>query len=456
MFSERLAIVFITVSLVLGAGLGYAVIADYNAAKNQRAVASSGGGGDVAGDVSTDPSATPSADAGGAAGGTGGSSGGAARNQVGLANTQEASGVSHDSITVGGIFDMTGPVDSSVERDTVRAYFNKVNAAGGVNGRKLQLSYCDSQYDNVQTHQCSNDMVSAKVLAIVGWTAPKGENDEVKFLAQQQQIPIVGGLGTPEEYHYPLSYPVSIPFTRYGQGLADELAQNGKTHPSIVYINDVPWVAPVLQALLDALHAKGIHEASVEPAASTDQDYTGHVSNLQQGNPDSLIAALDPFSYTRLFSAMNRVNWHPDVFGGGLDKGNQQVRYSTQLDKAQSLVPFLSPFDHQSNPTVQDYQASVQRYYPNQVPALDIYTQISWTAAQIFVEAVKRAGANLTRATLVQALNSIQNFDTGWSKPISYSNTPTHDPNHCVTFMKHDPQPAPDGTWHTYTDWKCY
>ena len=127
------------------------------------------------------------------------------------------------------------------------------------------------------------------------------------------------------------------------------------------------------------------------------------------------------------------------------------------MDKAQSLVPFLSPYDHASNPTVTDYLNTVQRYYPNQVPALDIYTQISWTAAQVFVDAAKLAGPNLTRATLVQALNSIQNFNTGWSKPISYSAGGSHDPNHCFTFTKHDAKTADNGgTWHTYTDWKCF
>ncbi len=73
----------------------------------------------------------------------------------------------------------------------------------------------------------------------------------------------------------------------------------------------------------------------------------------------------------------------------------------------------------------------------------------------VFVEAVKRAGTNLTRASLVQALDSIHNFPTGWSSPISYG-TGNHDPNHCVRQMQHDPQPFPNGTWHTVSDWKCY
>src|SRR5581483_72667 len=53
-------------------------------------------------------------------------------------------GVTSDFITVGGIFDETGPVDATVERDVVRSYFNAVNAAGGVKGRKLRLLDCDS------------------------------------------------------------------------------------------------------------------------------------------------------------------------------------------------------------------------------------------------------------------------------------------------------------------------
>jgi ABC-type branched-subunit amino acid transport system substrate-binding protein len=480
---ERVAVVFITLAVAFSGVFGVATVVSYNQAK---AVANGNGGtstdttstdpgaaGDTAGASTTGPTGTSGGN-GSTGGSTTSSSGGSHTSGHGaLATSQADSGVTGDKITVGGIFDMTGAVDSSVERDTVKAYFQKVNAAGGINGRRLEMVDCDSRYDSTAATQCSNQMISSKVLAIVGWTAPKGENDQVSRLTQAG-IPIIGGLGTPDEFSSPLSYPVSTPFTRYGQGIAARAKELGIKHPGIVVLSDVPWVATVKQALLDALHAQGIYETHVDNATSTQTDYNQDVLQLksqndspnskgcasnQQGGacPDGLIAALDPFSYARLFQAMDNQNWHTKILGGGLDKGSAQVKYMDQVENADSLVPFLSPYDHQSNATVSDYLNTVKTYYPNQYPALDVYTQHSWTAAMVFVEALKRAGKNVTRDTLVTALNSIQNFDTGWSKPISYG-PGNHDPNHCFMWTHHDGKQAKDGgTWSTVgTAWHCY
>ncbi|MHB8507743.1 MAG: ABC transporter substrate-binding protein [Candidatus Dormibacteria bacterium] len=494
MFRERVAVAFITAAGLFSLVFGFLVVQELTQPRAAAQVAVAGGSQDsgAASDAAspgTTDSTSPGASANpGSASNPGGSStttttggnstaanpGGKTLSHGAVATDQQKSGVSSGSILVGGIFDETGAVDSSVERDTVRAYFSKINAQGGINGRKLTLEDCDSGYDTNLAHSCSTKMVSDNVLAIVGWTAPKGEDNEVPYLSQQG-VPMIGGLGTPNEYATPLSFPVSVPFTRYGKGIAELFSRNaaaangvGFKHPAIIYINDVPWVATVKQALLDALHAKGIYETHTEAAASTDGDYGNHVAALQHSGdgpgqcpnqpncPDSLIAALDPYSYVKLFHSMDLTAWRPPVVAGGLDKGSFQKDYGDQLDMAQSLVPFLSPYDNGTNPTVSDYITQVQKYYPGQVSKLDIYTQHSWTAAQIFVEAVRRAGKDLNRKSLVDALNSIQNFDTGWSKPLSYA-PGNHDPNHCFRYMKHDSQDAGSGgSWKTVSDWVCF
>jgi hypothetical protein len=67
----------------------------------------------------------------------------------------------------------------------------------------------------------------------------------------------------------------------------------------------------------------------------------------------------------------------------------------------------------------------------------------------LFAEAAKRAGRNLSQQSLIQALNSIQNFNTGWSVPLSYG-PGAHDPNRCFTYTSHE-----GGPWHTTSGWTC-
>jgi len=447
---ERIAVSFLAAALVLAVVLGVLTVQSFTGA-NFRLVASGDMSGQQAG---TDASAARVGNgigAGAAPAGGGSLAGGGGK------------------ITIGGFFDITGPIDSSVERDTVRAYMQAVNASGGINGRPVEYVWCDSKYDASSAHSCAQQMIAQNVMAVVGLTAPLGENNEIRTLTAAG-IPVIGGLGTPAEYSDPLSYPVSTSFFRYGTAIADEAKALGVKNPAVVVLGDVPWVHAVEANLLNRLTSNGVGFVDVEEVSATQANYTATVFNLQHSNhgasgggpnpnkqcaatdracPDYVIAALDPFSYHRLFDAMQAANWYPGVLGAGLDKFNVQQSYGKELAKAHSLVPFVSPYDNRDNATVRQYLGTVQRYYPGQFQALDIYTQHSWTAAMVFREAAKRAGGNLTRETLIQSLNSVQGFQTGWSVPLSYGNG-AHDPNRCFMYTSHE-----GGGWHTTSGWTC-
>lgn len=500
-FREKIAVAFFASALTAGAILGFATARSF--ATN----------GQIAGYVGTGPAGAantggPAAAAaqGGTtqAGGSAGTSGGAAATgTAGASNSQAASGVSGSTILVGGIFDMTGPVDSSVERDAVRAYFAKVNAAGGINGRKIVMAYCDSQYDPAQTHNCSLQLAAQHVLALVGSTYPKAEDSEIKFLASPESqggagIPVIGGLGTPNEFKYPLSFPTGANFIDIGLTEADRecqlKAQGLFQHPATVTLSDISWVLQVVQvAQQRAKQECGLVSTDTEEVQAAQPDYDGTVFNLMHNGcstgqsygkngacPDSLVIGLDPFSIKRLFDAMRRANWYPPNFGFGLDKGNVlappsdntnlQNQYGNELGSgpepggqdtggSYGLSPYLSPYDNRSNPAVANYLDTVKAYYPSQVPNLDVYAQNAWDAAEVFVEGAKRAGSNLTRATLVQGLDTISNFQTGWSGPISYTsldNKGGHEPTRCFYWLHHDDkQPSQGGTWHTDTSQYC-
>jgi ABC-type branched-subunit amino acid transport system substrate-binding protein len=351
-------------------------------------------------------------------------------------------------VTVGGIYDETGPFDATVERDTVRAYFDLVNAAGGVNGYKFQLLECDSAYDPTQAHQCAQRLISQNVLAIVGWLSVSGEQPETSYL-NSQGIPMIGGLGVPSEFVTPLSYPATANALTLGTAMGNHAKDVGVKAPGIIVLN-VNFIKPVETTLLNALHANGIHEKSVDEVDPTKPDYTDEAIKIRSEGADSIIAVLDPFSYARLFQALDRQDFHPKILASGLDK--KSANYGSSVYGAFSLTPLVEPDGHMSDQTMSAYYGAVRKYFPSQVSALDVYSEGEWAAAEVFTEAVRRLGSTpLTRKSLVDSLNGIQNFSTGLTVPISYHAGSAHDPNRCYQWI-HNQQ----GTWATDSGWKCF
>jgi branched-chain amino acid transport system substrate-binding protein len=366
-------------------------------------------------------------------------------------------GVDHGVITVGGIYDETGPIDATVERDTVRSYFNLVNSQGGINGYKFQLIDCDSKYDPSSAHQCAQKLISQGVLAIVGWLSLSGEQNETAYLTSQG-VPIIGGLGVPSEYQSPLSYPTTPSLVTQGTALGTHAGQIHLKKPGVIFLN-ANFIQPVESSFLDAMKRQGITPVDVETVDATKADYTDIVLKFQTSGAQSVAAFLDPFSYARLFQAMERQNMHVPVLGGGLDKASANRQYTSGCGSscpvfgADSATPVLEYLDHQSTPAIAQYLNAVRTYYPGQFGALDSYTTYQWLAAEVFAQAVKSIGnAPVTRTSLVDALNGLKNFDNGGiTLPISYAPGNGHDPLKCLQWLHNT-----NGQWRTTSGWNCF
>ncbi len=461
---ERVAIVFLTLSVMATLGLGGAVAYAFTH-RGTAAVATGAQGQTYA---STSPSA-PSASGGGTKSSSGGgsvssgvpvSSGGGGGSSTPAtkpsASSSPAQGVNHGVITVGGIYDETGPVDATVERDTVRSYFDLVNSQGGVNGYKFRLIDCDSAYDPSTAHQCSQKLMSEGVLAIVGWLSLSGEQPETQYLTQQG-VPIIGGLGVPSEFASPLSFPTTPSLVTDGTALGTRACQTGMTKPGVIFL-DANFIAPVEQSFLNAMKKCGISPVDVETVAATKADYTDVILKFQSEGAQSLAAFVDPFSYARIFQAMERQNWKVPVLGGGLDKASANQQYdsgcgsSCAVFGANSATPVLEYLDHTRTPAIADYLATVHKYYPSQYPALDAYTTYQWLAAEVFVKAVANLGNTpVSRQSLVSSLDHLSNFDDGGiTEPITYG-TGNHDPLHCLQWIHNS-----NGQWKTTSGWNCF
>jgi len=460
---DRVALVFVIAAVVVTVGLGSMVAYQFAHPPTQRTgvalaapgAASPASGGADPGDAALPPTGTtgPGSGTGAATApatvhGAAAAAGAPTGPRADAAAAAAAAALPGGDITVGGIYEETGPVDASVGRDTVRAYFDQVNAAGGVNGHHLHLVDCDSAFDPTRGHQCSERLANSGILAMVGWLSPSSEQAETQYLTQRG-IPIFGGLGIGAEFTSPLSYPVGVNLGRAVELFCIHAAELGIRAPAVVIIN-TPFTAPAAQAFTDALHRHGIHEKSIDFVDATKPDYTDLAVKIRLEGADSIMAGLDPFSYARFFQALDRQNFHPPFMGVGLDKKSAEKQYGTAVYGAESGTAFLEPDEHMDVPAIREYRAAMERYFPNEVDDLDVYAEETWVSAKLFVEALRRLGpAPVTAKTLVDSANRIHNFETGLTVPLSFG-PGAHDPNHCMQWIRNQ-----QGVWHTYTGWNC-
>src|SRR2546430_15239927 len=135
-FRERIAVSLLGAALVMGAVLGVMTVRSFTQPASTSLVSQGQVSGAQAG---ASPAAMPGAP--GTGGAPSGGSGGA---------------VSGGTVTIGGFFDITGPVDSSAERDTVPAYMQAGHPSGGINGPQGQYVRCDSKYDTSSQPRCAH------------------------------------------------------------------------------------------------------------------------------------------------------------------------------------------------------------------------------------------------------------------------------------------------------------
>jgi ABC-type branched-subunit amino acid transport system substrate-binding protein len=264
-------------------------------------------------------------------------------------------------------------------------------------------------------------------------------------------VPVIGGLSVNAQFNSPLAFPTMASLTLHGTAMGKRAKTLNLSSPGIIIVN-LNFIAPMQDALLKSLHEQGIKEVDIEQVDATKADYSDIIVKLRAAGAKSILGALDPFSYARMYQAMERQNFKVPVLGFGLDKKSANEAYGSAVYGSESLIPFKEAFDpaYANDPDVVEYFSAVQRYFPNQVKALDVYTEAQWVAAKVFVEALKRIQGPISRQSLVAALNTLQDFKPGLVPSISYG-PGNHDPNRCFSWIKND-----KGTWKTYDQQQCF
>ncbi|TMG77954.1 MAG: ABC transporter substrate-binding protein [Betaproteobacteria bacterium] len=190
----------------------------------------------------------------------------------------------------------------------------------------------------------------------------------------------------------------------------DFYASTGMKHFSVLHYDDAVGKEN-LGAVETALTKRGLKPVSVSSVKRNQLELGDAVSGMVKSTPDVVIT-------TTLYRTTADFVKQAKKAGSGAQFASTSFVGASAL--AAELGPLgtgvvvaqvVPPYSRSSIPIVKEYQAAIEK----QLGKKDFsFTSLeSYVSAKVLVEAIRRAGANPTRESLLKALDSVRNFDVG-------------------------------------------
>lgn len=442
--SDRLFVAALVVQVVVAAILGTAIVRAIDRAGPvaQVAVAPTGPGGPA----SLTPSALPTGRTSTTTTTTTTTTGG------GGGPGDITVGITGGEIKVGGIFTLSGPADATPALHAAQAYFNVVNAAGGVFGRKIRYITRDDHFDQSIGYAAVKDLVeNQKVFAMAAWVAPNTENQQTVDYLGRGGVPLVGNFGQPPEYTSPISYSFALSWNWSPPLSIRTIAKMlGQKKIGLVWVhltNEIDNI--IVKGATEEAKRNGAEIVYREPADVTKLTYDDTVSAARDAGATGMVTIMDAYSLARYWNSFARTTWRPTQVGYAFAMDPQPTKaIPAGYTDVHAIQEMELPSNH--TPPVDEYLNAMKRYYPEDTDKLSWASELSWLGAKMFVEALRRAGPNPTRKGILNALDTMTNFNSGLAPPYTLRPGP-HDFVKCVKAAKL----TASRTWAQESDWFC-
>ncbi len=343
-----------------------------------------------------------------------------------------APGVTSRQITVGDVATLTGPIasDFAAVVPGVRAYFDMVNAQGGIAGRKLDLAYVlddggnPTAFGNLARTLVDQDHVFAVVGVASAFFTPTFFDES----------------GTPT-YGYNATPNWSGPPNLFGAGGSTQLpAVVGpytawllkRTHSTSVAVMayNVQPSGSICGSTANELRKAGFDVSFQDLSAPIDGDMTTDVQRIQHAGSDFILSCMDVTGNISLARAVQQYGIKANqLWFNGSD---QQVlaSYATLMQRVYFSIPYV-PLRAPTKryPGLQGYLRAMRTYEPSYVG--DQLATEGWQSAALFAAGVRAAGSNLTQQRVIRLTNQMTDFTadgfatvTDWSAAHHTANGP--------------------------------
>ena len=327
----------------------------------------------------------------------------------------EPQGVSSTTIVLGQSVPLSGTNKELGEdiRNGALAYFKKLNEAGGVNGRKVELVTLDDANDTKRSGENARKLLEETgVLALFGYASATLSRPALPFVEKHKApflAPFTGA--DPMRVFNPYVYNMRASYADELEKIVDHYTRFGINRFSIVHYDDAVG-RENFTAVDRALKSR--NRALVSVAAFKDRskpDIEGGVKEILKGDPDVIILTTlykATSDFVKLARKSGSNAWMvSNSFPGSTPLSKELGNEGTGVVVAQ-VVPSPS---RMTLPIVLEYRAAIEKLLGR--PEYSFTSLEAYIAAKVTVEAIRRSGTTPTRESMMRALDAMSSYDVG-------------------------------------------
>jgi len=335
-------------------------------------------------------------------------------------------GVSSTTIKIGSNMILTGPAAfwGQGSDKGARAYFKYINDQGGINGRKIEFINTDNQYKPVIAVAAIKKLIEKdEVFALMGLQSAACILAAEKVF-EEAGVPLIAPITSGQAMVNPPRKNLFVVFTQYkdqGKTLVDYLATDPKWKRmkiAAIYQDDDFGKDGLEGVEEQANKYPGMKVVAKEPFARGAKEFSSQVLKCKQAGVDGLLISSSFAEAAMIMREAEKIAWKPlfMVLSGAAD--DKLVELAGPVSEGLIAVTNVVIPTDKDNPVVKKTTEIIHSAYPDQVinvPAVD-----GVAVAMVTVEALKRAGAGLTRTKVIEALEAMKNYKTGIIPPVSF------------------------------------
>ena len=298
--------------------------------------------------------------------------------------------------------------------DGMRAYFDYINdVEGGVYGRKIKILVGDDHYNPPDTVEVVRKLVEQdKVFAIVSGLGDETHAAVLRYL-EDNGVPDMFLATGVHRYTEP---PVKTRFGGIpdyqveGRMLGAYVAENYNGKKIGILRENNEYGVDGLNGLEMGLEGSNVEIVADEKCEATTADVTGQTQRIKNAGAEVIVSVAGPVQSASLVKVVREVlAWDVPILVSGVDVSDIFI-WLAGAENAEGVISVV--FAHQiyetDLPGVQKHIEIIKKYAPHVDPSN--FTLYGATISELMVEALKRAGPDLTREKLVEAAEGIRDY----------------------------------------------